>query len=290
MERCLGTEQRVRLPEQIGLLPVTALEAYAFSHAKPGTDDADRAACGEKVLEVQLPQSLRRIGNYAFYGCRKLERMTLYHQTEDIAGGAFTGCYRLREIYVYMQNAWGYCLKDIVSELRQELKVTLDYGDGTSAELLFPEYYEEAVENTPARILETHFHGSGYHYRQCFRDGELNFQEYDQLFGEAAAWESVDFCIELCLMRLQHPYKLSEDARGIYQAWLIEHRMEAASWCLAFEQQGALEYLCTFVDWSGQELMALIREANETGRTESQSFLMDYKYRNQKRSTQTFEL
>lgn len=290
VERCLGTEQRAELPEQMDGLPVTALEGYAFSHAKPKSDDADRAICGEKLLEVRLPQSLRRIGNYAFYGCRRLERMTLYHQTEDIAGGAFTGCYRLRELYVYMQNAWGYCLKDIVSELRQELRVTLDYGNGTKAKLLFPEYYEEAVENTPARILETHFHGSGYHYRQCFRDGELNFQEYDGLFGEAAAWESDDFCIELCLLRLQHPYKLSKDAGGIYMAWLMEHRREAASWCLAFEQQEALEYLCTFIDWSAEELSGLIREANEAGRPESQSFLMDHKYRSQKRSTQTFEL
>ena len=290
VERCLGEEQRAELPEQIDGCPVTALSDYAFSHAKPKTDDADCAVCGEKLLEVQLPQSLRRIGNYAFYGCRKLERMALWHQTEDIAGGAFTGCYRLRELYVYRQNAWGYCLKDIVSELRQELRVTLDYGDGTAAKLLFPEYYEEAVENTPARILETHFHGSGYHYRQCFRDGELNFSEYDGLFGEAAAWESVDFCIELSLLRLQQPYRLTEDAKGIYMAWLMEHRREAASWCLAFEQQEALEYLCTFIDWSADELSELIREANEAGRMESQSFLMDHKYRSRKQSVQTFEL
>ncbi|EET58762.1 hypothetical protein BRYFOR_09221 [Marvinbryantia formatexigens DSM 14469] len=287
--RCLGTEQRVALPEQIDGLPVTALEDYAFSPAKPQADE-ETAICGEKLLEIRLPQEMRRIGGYAFYGCRRLERMTLYHRTEDIAGGAFTGCYRLRELYVYMQDAWGYCLKDIVSELRQELRVTLDYGNGKAAMLLFPEYYEEAVENTPARILETHFHGSGYHYRQCFRDGELNFQEYDRLFGEAAAWESVDFCIELCLLRLRYPYRLSEDAGGIYQAWLMEHRREAASWCLAFEQQEALEYLCTFIDWSAQELEELIREANEGNRMESQSFLMDYKYRSRKRSVQSFEL
>ena len=30
---------------------------------------------------------------------------------------------------------------------------------GQEAHLIFPEYYEEAVENTPARIIENHFHG-----------------------------------------------------------------------------------------------------------------------------------
>lgn len=58
-------------------------------------------------------------------------------------------------------------LKEILSEVGEELRVHL-YGK-VEAMLWFPEYYEEGVENTPARILMTEVHGSGLYYRNCFQ-------------------------------------------------------------------------------------------------------------------------
>ncbi|MDO4345640.1 MAG: leucine-rich repeat domain-containing protein [Eubacteriales bacterium] len=286
IEKCLGTEERVKIPETVEGCPVHALDAYAFSEARAGASGIG----GERLHEISLPGSLKKIGNYAFYGCRNLEKMTLCHTIEDIGGGAFTGCYRLRELDISMQNGVGYCFKEIIGELRRELRVTLRFEGGKQARLLFPEYYEEAVENTPARILETHFHGSGYPYRQCFQGGVFQFQEYDGLFFEAAAWEGEDFCIELSLSRLEYPWKLSEDAKGIYMAWLMEHRMSAANWCIEFERDEDLEFMSTFTEWSGGELLELIQKANQRGRTGIQSFLMDYKFRNRKQKQETFEL
>lgn len=52
-------------------------------------------------------------------------------------------------------------------ELREEQYVNYHSKQG-EARLVFPEFFEEAVENTPARILETHTHGSGMWYRNCF--------------------------------------------------------------------------------------------------------------------------
>lgn len=288
IEQCCGEEQRVEVPAQIEGRQVYALAAYAFSDARR-TKQRVNAVSGHKLKEIRLPETLREIGGYAFYGCWKLERMELFHSTNDIAGGAFTGCHRLKELCIHMEDAWGYCLKDIISELRHELKVTLIYGGDEQAVLLFPEYYEEAVENTPARILETHFHGSGYRYRQCFQDGKFNYQEYDNLFYEALAWESEDFCIELALLRLKHPYGLQTDARGCYKSFLIENRMTAAGWCLEFEQNEALEYISSFIEWSGEELGELIQAANKKGRMEMQSFLMDYKHKKGKKTELIFE-
>lgn len=287
--RCYGEETRVDIPEKLQEYPVSRLEAYVFSNARR-VPDQKKAICAGELLEVKLPRSLREIGGYAFYGCRNLERLTMYHETRDIAGGAFTGCHRLKELTVHMEQAWGYCLKDLISELRHEIHVTLLYGGNEKAELLFPEYYEEAVENTPARMLETHFHGSGYTYRQCFRDGVFNYTEYDRLFFEAQAWESEDFCIELCFLRLMFPYGISEEARGCYMSWLMEHRMSAARWCIRFEQEERLEFISTFVEWGSSELDDLIWEANRQGRIQMQSFLMDYKQQHGKRRRKSFAL
>lgn len=60
--------------------------------------------------------------------------------------------------------------------------------------LTFPEYYEEAVENTPARIIDTHWHGSGYKYRQCFPETKLNLRLYDELFPLCSCQEFGDTC------------------------------------------------------------------------------------------------
>ena len=60
---------------------------------------------------------------------------------------------------------------------------------GKRAHMVFPEHYDEAVENTPARILFTEYHGSGTNYRQCFYSKELDFAEYDSLFDMAVVMD-----------------------------------------------------------------------------------------------------
>lgn len=288
LKRCYGTEERIEVPAQIEGMPVTVLASYIFSQARREPDQK-AAICGNQVKEIVLPDTVREIGNYAFYGCYYLEALTLSHRTHDIAGGAFTGCRHLKNLTFRMEQAEGYCMKDVLSEVHHELKVKLVYPNAVCT-LLFPEYYEEAVENTPARQLETQFHGSGYSYRQCFQDGVFQFGEYDRLFQEAQNLESEDFCIELAVTRLMEKARLSQDAEGVYQSYLMEHRMSAAGWCIEFEQNETLEFLTGFVDWQEEELSDLIEEANAKGRLEIQSVLMDYKHQHFGKKKKTFDL
>lgn len=288
LKRCYGTEERIEVPAQIEGMPVTVLAPYIFSQARRKPDQK-AAICGNQVKEIVLPDTVREIGNYAFYGCYYLEALTLSHRTHDIAGGAFTGCRHLKNLTFRMEQAEGYCMKDVLSEVHHEMKVKLVYPNAVCT-LLFPEYYEEAVENTPARQLETQFHGSGYSYRQCFQDGIFQFGEYDRLFQEAQNLESEDFCIELAVTRLMEKVRLSQDAEGVYQSYLMEHRMSAAGWCIEFEQNETLEFLTGFVDWQEEELSDLIEEANAKGRLEIQSVLMDYKHQHFGKKKKTFDL
>ena len=288
LKRCYGTEERIEVPAQIEGMPVTVLESYIFSQARREPDQK-AAICGNQVKEIVLPDTVQEIGNYAFYGCYYLEALTLSHRTHDIAGGAFTGCRHLKNLTFRMEQAEGYCMKDVLSEVHHEMKVKLVYPNAVCT-LLFPEYYEEAVENTPARQLETQFHGSGYSYRQCFQDGVFQFGEYDRLFQEAQNLESEDFCIELAVTRLMEKARLSQDAEGVYQSYLMEHRMSAAGWCIEFEQNEMLEFLTGFIDWQEEELSDLIEEANAKGRLEIQSVLMDYKHQHFGKKKKTFDL
>ena len=151
LKRIYGSEERVAVPAQIEGLPVTALAPYIFSQARREPDQK-AAICGNQVKEILLPDSIREIGGYAFYGCYYLEALTITHRTRDIAGGAFTGCHHLKKLTFRMDQAEGYCMKDVLSEVHHELKASMVYKDRICT-LLFPEYYEEAVENTPARML-----------------------------------------------------------------------------------------------------------------------------------------
>ena len=54
----------------------------------------------------------------------------------------------------------------MLAELRQTLFV--DYHGKQEARLVFPEFFEESVENTPARIIMREMHGCGHRYRYCF--------------------------------------------------------------------------------------------------------------------------
>lgn len=338
--RCYGAENgygergTIVLPESIGNKPVVELGDYLFSagmreqprgllwdEAAAGADQEAEVLCGSHVRAVYLPASLRRIGRYAFYNCDSLRELHFTASISDIGAGAFNGCRKITDLYVDVINGEKSCLKEILADLNETL--TVHYREITSSEaklsegvrearLLFPLFYEEAVENTPARILETHVHGCGHRYRYCFQGTEFKFREYDSLFLYARTQEEPEHVAALAIGRLKYPYQLSEEAKGEYGEYLMEHLDDAAA-CLL--KDGCMEDLRWFVGYFapekkiehaaagclGNEGLAvrareeyydirkpilgetgfdkLVELANRAGHTEATSFLMDARYR-----------
>ena len=193
-----GADSCVVLPDEIEGETVTALDDYAFAR-------------NLEVEEIWLPEALKEVGRYAFYRCRNLKKLILGNQLLDMGGGALTGC-RLEEVEIYFREGKKSCLKSIVEEMRYQIRVSLyGYSWRCCAEknstdewlrevrILFPEHYEEAVENTPARILETHHHGAGGYYRQCFYNRELDYKKYDEMFYHTVAEDTEETAVELAL-------------------------------------------------------------------------------------------
>ncbi len=175
----------------------------------------------EDLTEIRIPFTVKKIGRYAFYNCRNLQKIIFFSHIGDVGSGAFTGCHKVSHLDVTIVPEKPSCLKDFLQELTEEMVV--DYRGETYARLLFPEYYEEGVENTPARILMTEIHGSGLKYRNCFLKTEFQFAEYDKQFPYAKAWESPRFVQDLVLGRLMYPLQLGERARKEYESYLQEH-------------------------------------------------------------------
>lgn len=259
--RCFGETDEIWLPDQIEGLPVTELGDYIFSEGmrtepkgllwrENGEDEEISAppVCGPSLRSVRLPAFLKRLGRYAFYNCDGLKRLAFPSAIRDIGAGAFNGCRKIEELTVEADPREKSCLKEILSELNETVAVHYrergETGEKTLlAELLFPAFYEEAVENTPARITETHVHGCGHRYRYCFENTQLLFREYDSLFPYMKAQENVPEAVKLAADRLRFPLRLSREAESAYKLYLLDHLDETGEYIASLSDAAEWDWL-----------------------------------------------
>ena len=263
------------LPDEIEGEPVAGIDDYAFARA-------------ENLKEIWLPSFVTEIGRYAFYRCRELKKLILTDSLLDIGGGAFTGC-GLSEVEIHFQSGEKSCLKSIVDEIRFAIRAELYYKNGV-AKVLFPEHYEEAVENTPARILVTHHHGAGGYYRQCFYNRELDYKKYDELLFRTVVEEEPNIAAELVLNRLRYPFHLERKSKEAYEQYLKEHLEEGVKFLVETEDLDGFRFFCRENYWTEKTLGRAMEFAAQAQKTEILSFLMDEKHRRFPIKKKTFEL
>lgn len=255
----------VEIPSHIEDKPVTEIKAYAFSK--------------KEIKEIIIPDTVKKIGNYAFYLCGQLECMYISSTIENIGAGVFTGCPGLSDIYINIIEGKKSCLKEVLFELKQEVYVHYKASDG-EAELLFPEFYEEAVENTPARILETHVHGCGHRYRYSFVQTEFSFREYDSLFANIIVQEQTETVLKLVLGRLRRPYRLAPEACEVYLNYLKANSTKAVSMAAEHRDTDLLRWLMEKVSPSETQVESWIQILSGASHTEGTGFLMNYYHNN----------
>lgn len=232
-----------------------------------------------KLEEIWLPPQLQVIGDYAFYGCLRLKRLHVPYSLTRLGGGAFVACNHIEQVFFGRgDKTTPYCMKDILAELTYEVEVILEESQGQPPiHLIFPEYYEEGKENTPARIIELVYHGTGYKYRQCFQNRQIDIRQYDLLFPQAVAQEFLPTVLRLAVNRLRTPVNLSEEARERYIEWLRKEYRMAADWFISKDQMDLL-YLCGTYEYYTEEILEyFLDRASKEGRAEAVSYLMDYR-------------
>lgn len=298
--RCRGTVSKVVLPGQIAGYPVKKVAAYAFSAKKEKEDtaalvyespedslfrDNERLLAGDEIEEVVFPDTVEEIGNYIFYNCKMLKKLEFTDSLVRLGSGAFTGCGNLELLKVHMKRGNKSCVKEILGELWQRMDVLFINESGgpqeelQSVKLVFPEHYEEAVENTPARILFTQHHGTGNNYRQCFYGREMDYRKYDGLFPLAAAQEKPEVLADMVFSRLVYPLGLTAEYGAVYEAYVRNHPKETARYLVEREQPKLLECMSQRGLWSRDCLEEAIGLAAEKGTAETLSFLMNEKHR-----------
>ena len=308
--RCYGTGSHLQLPERVAGEPVTALADHCFAaeasfslrHVKKqtavlsekdgrwigrdrGTDIAGEgmqpaglpALCADRLESIILPASLLRIGNYAFYGCHKLKEIHFPAALVSLGGGAFVASYHL-ERFCFERNEGQLnppCMKDVLGDYRYEIEAVVTEGGREQYRLYFPEYYEEAVENTPGREIQMEFHGTGYRYRQCFMERQINFARYDSWFYTTTVQEPLQTAVKLALYRIQTPVGLGRDAKEAYLDFLRKEYRQLARYIFREEQTGLIRLLDQEGYFTEEIADSFVSLAGETSHAEAVSALLE---------------
>ena len=306
--RCFGMGDRVEIPGMIEDKLVVSAASYAFSSHMDEKEELKNAClwevsdglgfgreehvlAGNDVEEIVFPDTLKEIGRYIFYGCGNLRKLEFSDSLMQIGCGAFTGCHALEKLTVHMRQGKKSGVKEMLGEMWQRIDVNFLYEyeeDGieksdimhrrenkSEARLVFPEHYDEAVENTPARILYTEYHGSGSNYRQCFYDRKLNYQEYDRLFEMAVAMDKLEVLVDMSFGRLEFPYGLTGNARENYREYIRKNLEDIAEYLVKQEDMHRLEMISSQKLWTLEGNDSALDCAFKRKETEVSAFLMN---------------
>lgn len=307
--RCYGSSGSVVIPEELEGFPVTEVSDYAFAEEmekEPENTGGFPCICGNRLEEVYLPRSIRRLGRYIFYNCLQFRKLSFYSNLAFMGAGAFTGCENLSHLEMHWLEG-NSCLREILQDLKQKVSVdcyrTLEEESAQHPaelpkagrakplyRLVYPEFFEEAVENTPARIISTQTHGMGIQYRNAFRNTQVIFEEYDRLFSTGKYNIDLINIIEMAMSRLRYPFALEEKAREEYAIWLSEHLKEGAEFVLGQEDMEALRWLAEIFVTDSVQMEVILEEAKQKKSPQAVSMLMDIKYRRFPAKKKKFDL
>ena len=236
------------------------------------------AICTNKLMSIALPSSIEYIGDYAFYDCRNLRKISLFGGVQNIGGGAFMNCGKLSEITLRTNRNEHTCLNKLLSELTKKQYLTIIFTDtNEKAVMLMPEYFEESIENGPARIFEHFTRGSGFRYRQCVSNGLINFAEYDSCFKFAMIDENEEICSEIAILRLMYPTELYAEAKLTYIAYLSENISIVLNRTVKNGNYEVTVFLCETIKPDEDILEDAILTARNKQKTEILAYLMNTK-------------
>lgn len=276
--RCYAKESRIVIPKEIENLPVVEIASYAFAaqmEEEPENPGEYPCICGDLLEELVLPETIERIGRYVFYNCWDFWHFSFCSNIRFMGAGAFTGCKKLKQLTVRDVGSEKSCLREVLVDLNHTVMV---FGEGEKGyAALYPGFYEEAVENTPARIIETHTHGVGIQYRNAFKNTRIDWDEYDRLFAIGKHNMELSEAIFTAVYRLMAPTHLEENSREEYTQFLRGNIREAAELFLVLEEDSLLCWLGEQFVQDSEELEVVLKAAR--GKAGAVSLLMDIAHR-----------
>lgn len=294
--RLYGTSPQIRLPDQIEGHPLAEIAPYCFAKERrflqeeteetiTGTERQPsffREICQAAAEEVELPDSVEKIGNCAFYNCRNLKTIQAGSSLQEIGSDAFMNAFSFHRLILSCEPEEKSGVRQVLHQVSWDLEVLFQTNGRTAASLFYPEYYESYDEIAPAHLFGRSIQGEGFRARQCIKDGRVDFDGYDAVFLQACAGEPEEALIKIALGRLKYPYGLCEKQREIYGGYIKAHGEGAAFFCIRRKDLGMLEFLCRERLLCGASQLFCMQEAQKAGWTEGAAYLLQCLSKKQK--------
>lgn len=294
--RVFGGMPEVVLPAEIEGSTVTEIGPYCFAerphlpahYRKTGEKRKKmdkmhlsslklREICGGYPERIVLPDTVKKIGNLAFYNCTSLVTLELGSAMMDVGGDAFMNCRKLHTIILHCGAREKSGIRQMLSQISSDIEVIFQGEQGREAVLLFPEYYEGFDEITPAHIFGRKIEGEGFRARQSFKNGVPDFAQYDQIFQKACVEETVETLCRLAMNRLRYPVDLGKTACLRYEEYIRAHADEVCGKVIKKRKIDQIEFLCEKGLMNRESLSAGARGAAEAGWAEGAAYFLRLK-------------
>lgn len=281
--------EEVVIPDEVEGIPITEIGDYCFSGRGRGMEGEVR---NNVFRSISLPETVERIGDFAFYHCTKLEKIMFGKNLKKIGSDAFMNCFRLNTLTVRAKAEEQTGLKQILAQISGTITVTFESNGNCDAQVLYPEYAETYDEISPAHIFGRNIEGEGFRARQCFVDGKLDFYEYDKIFQKVCVEEEGKVRIQFALNRLRYPVELKEEKRLQYEEYLRENAEKEANYFLKKRKKEELFFLCEHQYLTEKAMTELIQQSTELDWAEGTASLLQWKakfYQSQKKERYAFD-
>ena len=232
--RMHGENSCALVPNQIKEYKVTEIAPYCFAKKKQEgaylvedsgfLEKTAREINDDYIERAVLPQGVEKIGNFSFYNCRNLKELVIGTKLRDIGSDAFMNCSSLKRILLHARPDESSGLKQILSQISSDIEVVFMEGDNkVCAKIFYPEYIESYDEIAPAHIFGRSILGEGFRARQSFKEGRVDFSQYDLIFAKACVEERETTLLHIAANRLLYPVDLKDEAKSRYRDYVREH-------------------------------------------------------------------
>lgn len=251
--RVFGTSPWFRTPSMVEGIWITEIAPYCFSQNRHSEYDAVsgidcisedyRELCGEYVEKIELPDYVKKIENLAFFNCKNLSELNVGCRVTDIGADVFMNCSGLRSIIIRSGEFEISGAKQILSRISSEIEIVFVKEKDIRARLLYPEYFELYDEIAPAHIFGCSVTGEGFRARQCFNQGVVDYERYDEVFIKAAVTEGKSTLCRFAMNRLMYPVRLSDKHRKGYTDYITENEKFLMEILIEERNLQAIEYI-----------------------------------------------
>jgi len=261
--------QSVVVPDRVEELPVVELGPRAFApHSGPDAPDH------RTIRSITLPETLERVGDYAFYNCSGLEELILSDRTRHWGASCLMNCGKLRRFELTVTDEASPALWYFADELMAEMDVTLRYEDGETARLIFPEY-TESYEEKPSVFFDFRLNGAGLPYHHAFEQKRFDYGLFDGCWEELLRREyEPDCAMRLAFLRLYYPRRLAPKAQARYREYLAEHSEETMKWLLEERDSRGIDWLLKNFSLNDSAMSGALEMARQSRQAEASALLL----------------